>query len=167
MLKHRRFWIRGGLLGLVLAGLAGLAGLVAINLINLSALTEPGGVETYIANQGKHFFVSRAAERTVPAAPKATSSGTSIGEGLFIGACSACHGADGRTPSDIGQRMFPRAADLGSAHVQTYSDKELFWIVKNGIRLTGMPGLGNTQPDENIWRIVQFLRTLKNKPPDV
>ena len=164
MLKHRRFWIGGGLLVLALAGLAGL---VAINLINLSALTEPGEVETYIANQGKHFFVSRAAERTVPAAPQATSRGTAIGEGLFVGACSVCHGDDGRTASDIGQRMFPRAADLGSAHVQTYSDKELFWIVKNGIRLTGMPGLGNTQPDKNIWRIVQFLRTLKNKPPEV
>ncbi len=44
------------------------------------------------------------------------------------------------TPSDTGLAMYPRASDLGSADVQAWSDAELFWIIQNGIRLTGMPG---------------------------
>jgi mono/diheme cytochrome c family protein len=56
--------------------------------------------------------------------------------------------------------MYPRAADLGSADVQAYSDAELFWIVKNGIRLSGMPAFGNVESEENIWDLVHFVRTL-------
>ena len=56
--------------------------------------------------------------------------------------------------------MYPRAADLTSPGVQWYSDRELFWIVKNGIRLSGMPGFGRVEPDEHIWNLVHFVRTL-------
>jgi mono/diheme cytochrome c family protein len=60
--------------------------------------------------------------------------------------------------------MYPRAADLGSAEVQRYSDRELFWIVKNGIRLSGMPAFGKVESDEAIWDLVRFVRTLPSKP---
>jgi hypothetical protein len=41
--------------------------------------------------------------------------------------------------------MYPRAADLLSKGVQNYSDQELFWIINNGIRFTGMPGFGKVE----------------------
>jgi mono/diheme cytochrome c family protein len=44
--------------------------------------------------------------------------------------------------------------------VQRYSDQELFWILKNGIRLSGMPGFGRTESDEHIWTIVLYVRSL-------
>jgi mono/diheme cytochrome c family protein len=47
--------------------------------------------------------------------------------------------------------------------VQQYSDPELFWIVKNGIRLSGMPGFGKVESDEHIWDLVRYLRTLPGK----
>ena len=56
--------------------------------------------------------------------------------------------------------MYPRAADLGSAEVQKYSDRELFWIVKNSIRLSGMPAFGRVESDERIWHLVRFVRTV-------
>ena len=56
--------------------------------------------------------------------------------------------------------MYPRATDLTSSEVQGYSDQELFWIVKNGIRLSGMPAFGKTETDEKIWNMVDHLRTL-------
>ena len=56
--------------------------------------------------------------------------------------------------------MYPRAADLTSPEVQRYSDRELFWIVKNGIRLSGMPGVGKVEPDEHVWNLVHYVRTL-------
>lgn len=56
-----------------------------------------------------------------------------------------CHGPDGHTPTDSGRWMYPRASDLTSFPVQRYSDRELFWIVKNGIRLSGMPAFGKSR----------------------
>ncbi len=56
--------------------------------------------------------------------------------------------------ADAGRWMYPRAADLTSREVQRYSDRELFWIIKNGIRLSGMPAFAKVESDEHIWDIV-------------
>jgi len=56
--------------------------------------------------------------------------------------------------------MYPRAAQLASHEVQQYSDRELFWIVKNGIRLSGMPAFAKVESDEHIWNLVHYVRTL-------
>jgi mono/diheme cytochrome c family protein len=57
--------------------------------------------------------------------------------------------------------MYPRASDLTSPAVQGYSDGELFWIVKNGIRLSGMPAFARVESDEHIWDLVHYLRTMQ------
>ena len=51
-------------------------------------------------------------------------------------------------------------ANLISSQVQRYSDRELFWIVKNGIRLSGMPAFAKVETDEHIWNVIEYLRTL-------
>jgi len=56
--------------------------------------------------------------------------------------------------------MYPRVADLTSKRVQSYSDKELFWIIHNGIRFTGMPGFGRVETADQIWGLVNYVRTL-------
>jgi mono/diheme cytochrome c family protein len=53
--------------------------------------------------------------------------------------------------------MYPRVFDLGSPDVQGMSDRELFWVIKNGIRLSGMPGFAKIKSDEQIWELT-FLR---------
>ena len=75
-----------------------------------------------------------------------------------------CHGASGRKPTDNGRWMYPRAIDLGSTETQSYSDRELFWIVKNGIRLSGMPAFGKMETDQHIWELVEYIRTLPAEP---
>jgi mono/diheme cytochrome c family protein len=52
---------------------------------------------------------------------------------------------------------------LTSPEVQTYSDRELFWILKNGIRLSGMPAFGKVETDEHIWNLVDYLRTISQQ----
>ena len=59
-----------------------------------------------------------------------------------------------------GLSMYPPAPALDAAPIQRYSDAELFWITKNGIRLTGMPGFGKVYSDEQIWHIAHFIRSL-------
>jgi mono/diheme cytochrome c family protein len=62
--------------------------------------------------------------------------------------------------------MYPRAADLTSRDVQSYSDREVFWIIKNGIRLSGMPAFGKVESDEHIWDLVFYMHTLQESAPE-
>ncbi len=82
------------------------------------------------------------------------------GDRLFGTECAACHGASGHNPTDGGRWMYPRAADLTSRDVQSYSDREVFWIIQNGIRLSGMPAVGRVETDEHIWDLVFYIHTL-------
>lgn len=74
--------------------------------------------------------------------------------------CSMCHDNDGQAQNPPGRWMYPRAADLTSNRVQSYSDEELFWIIQNGIRLTGMPAFGRAESADHIWDLVNYVRTL-------
>ena len=158
MARRGRFLI---LLGAVVATL----GLwFASSRLSLSALDEPGFLETYAASKAKRWMVSRSARGPLPLAPRDDAASLPRGRMLFVGRCAPCHGMDGRTPTDMGQRMYPRTPDLSSPAAQQWSDAELFWIIKHGIRLSGMPALGNTYPDEQYWHIVRYVRTLGGQP---
>ncbi len=136
-----------------------IGGLMAFQ-VNLSALPEPGRMETLLAIKGKQFLIRRASRGEIPPPPADMQTSLTEGDKVFGTDCSECHGNSGRKPTDAGRWMYPRAADLGSSEVQMYSDRELFWIVKNGIRLSGMPAFGRVESDEHIWDLVHFVRTL-------
>lgn len=127
---------------------------------NLSALEAPGATETYLATKAKRWLVGRSARGIVPPPVENPSLARAAGQMSFGGSCAACHGYDGRTPSDIGRSQYPPTPDLGSPRVQEWSDAELFWIIKNGVRLSGMPGFGRIHSDEEIWNLVRFVRSL-------
>jgi len=156
MKLRRAMWLIGLCIGLV-----ALAWIV-FRQASLRALDEPGRAETYLATKAKHLLVGRAARHIGRLQPANLSQSVMIGGMQFRARCSSCHGLDGRTPSDIGSAMYPRVSDLGSAQVQAWSDAELFWIIQNGIRLTGMPGFGKNLSDEEIWPLVDYIRSLRN-----
>lgn len=132
---------------------------------NLSANPEPGRFEARIATMGKHWFVSRSVrEHSVPEPPGGPSSLDSGGM-TFNGDCAFCHGQDGRTPTDVGLAMYPRVPSLASPEVQQWSDAELFWIIRNGNRYTGMGAFGKTLTDGQIWDLVRYVRSLRNTTP--
>jgi mono/diheme cytochrome c family protein len=133
---------------------------IALMRFNLSALREPGRLETSVANWGTHFLIRRASRHGIPPRPQDTQASVASGNTLFSSECSLCHGSDGRTPSPMGRWMYPRVADLTSEQVQSYSDEELFWIIQNGIRYTGMPAFGKVETADHIWDLVNYLRTL-------
>ncbi|MGH9711832.1 MAG: c-type cytochrome [Candidatus Acidiferrales bacterium] len=149
----------------VIAGLGVLVLIVAIaaaeaSRFSLSALPEPGGTETYLANKAKHYLVRRSSREGIPPAPADRQASIKEGEVLFGTECAACHGLTGHSPTDAGRWMYPRAADLTSREVEFYSDREVFWIIKNGIRLSGMPAFCKVESDEHIWNLVHYVRTL-------
>ncbi len=147
----------------VLTVLAAVA-IVSFTQFQLGALQEPGRLETVLATRARKALVRRSSRAGIPEAPINLRASMEEGDKLFGTECAACHGLDGHKLTDAGRWMYPRAADLTSPGVQQYSDRELFWIVKNGIRLSGMPAFGKVESDEHIWNLVHYVRTLRDSP---
>jgi mono/diheme cytochrome c family protein len=84
----------------------------------------------------------------------------SAGQQVYNQSCAICHGPDGRGHTDLGRNMYPPAMDLNSPHVQHWKDSDLFWIVQNGVRLTGMPSWKSVLSDRDTWELLTFLRAL-------
>jgi mono/diheme cytochrome c family protein len=136
--------------------------IVVASRFSLAAVEEPGRAETFLATKGKHFLIARESRVGLPKEPANTLASVAEGDRLYGSECAMCHGMSARTPTDAGRWMYPRAADLTSPAVQNYSDRELFWIIKNGIRLSGMPAFGKVESDDHIWSLVHYLRSLKH-----
>lgn len=129
--------------------------------VTLSALPEPGRTETFLATKAKHYLVRQSSRYGIPPAPADRQVAIKEGDRVFGTDCGACHGLSGHNPTDAGRWMYPRAADLTSRDAQSYSDQEVFWIIKNGIRLSGMPAFGKVESDEHIWDLVFYVHTLQ------
>jgi mono/diheme cytochrome c family protein len=150
------------------------AGLVAVTLFTVgaavarftvSALPEPGRTETLVATEAKRLLIHNGSRRGIPPAPPNRQSAIQEGIKLYRKECASCHGARGYDLTDAGRWMYPRAADLVSRDSQSYSDQEVFWIIKNGVRLSGMPAFGKVESDDHIWDLVFYFRTLPKKVP--
>lgn len=73
--------------------------------------------------------------------------------------CVMCHLAPGMKATEIHKGLTPEPPELHEG-VDEWQPNELFWIVKNGVKMTGMPAWGPTHSDEKIWAIVAFLEKL-------
>ena len=74
--------------------------------------------------------------------------------------CRLCHGAPGFPKEEFAQGLYPKPPDLTSRGAQEGSDQEIFWVLKNGIKLTGMPAFGPTHNDDELWGMVRVFRRL-------
>ena len=87
-----------------------------------------------------------------------------IGVEHFAAHCAVCHGGPGVPKGDIGKGLYPAPPDL--AHASTHlSEAEMFWVIKNGIKMTGMPSWAD-HSDEEIWATVAFLKKLPGMTPE-
>lgn len=153
---HKKAWLAA----LFVVALILIACAYGLARASVSALPDPGPLETALAAKARNWFIARAA-RAVPQ-PSVQSSADSIskGDALFDMDCASCHGDGGRAPTSIGRAMYPRAADLGSPEVQKLSNREIFWVIKNGVRLSGMPGFARVDGDPEMWQLTYYVRSL-------
>jgi mono/diheme cytochrome c family protein len=154
----------GGLLAtltvLVLSGLA----LLYSGTFNVAA-TEPHTPfgAWLLSNVVQYSVKARAGGIAVPA--QFTDDDVRQGFLSFDQTCATCHGAPGKERSEIGRGLNPVPPDLGQA-AGRWSSAELFWIVKHGLRMTGMPAFGPTLDDRQLWNIVAFAQRLPGMTPD-
>ena len=122
-----------------------------------SAREKPAAYEAFLARQVRRL-ASEPDAMSLKNPLEATPLAIAEARDHFADHCATCHGNrdDGRTQINAG--LYPPAPDMRERATQDLSDGELFYIVKNGIRFTGMPGWGGT--DEDNWKLVLFIRHL-------
>ncbi len=84
--------------------------------------------------------------------------------GHFRQSCAVCHGAPGVRPSPVMQAATPPAPDLAKTAVE-WSDRELFWIVRHGVKFTGMPAWAAEDRPDEVRRMAAFVRRLPSMTP--
>ncbi len=141
---------------LALIGLAAVAGAAMLVSGGISARSEPGRLEMAVAPRLRAMAIPDAARKKANPVP---ASSEAIAEGLehFADHCAICHANDGSGNTEIGKALYPRVPDLRKAATQNLSDGELFYIIENGVRLTGMPAWAHEDPNDN-WKLVHFIR---------
>ncbi|MCK1739410.1 cytochrome c [Bradyrhizobium sp. 139] len=132
---------------------------------NVAALAPTASVERSLLHGIMQQSVRAHAAADHIEAPQDLASRAPKGARDFEEMCSTCHGAPGKGPSEIGVGLNPRPPRLEEASL-AWSAPEMFWIVKNGVRMTGMPAFGPTHDDQRIWSIVAFARTLPGMSSD-
>jgi cytochrome c553 len=88
-----------------------------------------------------------------------------LGAGHYENACVMCHGAPGKNPSAFLQKALPDPPSLVHA-VKDWTPEQIFWIVKHGIKYTGMPGWTSLGREDEVWAVVSFLRELPKLSPE-
>jgi mono/diheme cytochrome c family protein len=131
---------------------------------DVSAVKPEGTIIDWILNTTKdHSIRSHAAGITIPSLKD--SSFIAAGFEHYSEMCVACHGAPGKEPEELALGLNPPAPDLAVSTIDL-SPAEMFLIVKNGIKMTGMPAWGTSHSDSAIWEIVAFLQRLQTLTPE-
>ena len=156
---------RGTLLIIIGVALLAVAFGIVISILHdgLSARATPTRLEALLARNARHLAIpsnARLAQNPVLESPE------DLREARlhFADHCAICHANDGSGHSDIGDGLYPKPPDLRLAQTQNLTDGELFWIIENGVRFTGMPAFstngGSHGGGQDSWKLVHFIRHL-------
>jgi len=150
-------WFLGGAIAVV----------VAMLMVSIHLLPGLGGFSTRGGPSGFERWLARLARSAaMPAAAKARANPAANSPEVLAEArahwadhCAGCHSNDGSGDVPMGKQMYPPAPDMRLDETQRLSDGELFFVIENGIRLTGMPAWGG-HDEADSWKLVHFIRHL-------
>jgi mono/diheme cytochrome c family protein len=115
----------------------------------------------WVLQTARERSIDRRADRVVPVSDSVLNDPATIRTGFehYDEMCVVCHGAPGVEPGEARDGLNPRPPLLAE-EAAGLSPRELFWIIKHGIRMTGMPAWGPTHEDDKIWAMVAFVKKL-------
>lgn len=154
------------LIGVVLLGIGFVIAISELLLHDgLSAKSKPTRLEAFVARNTRHLAIpknARLMQNPVLDSPDIQREARLH----FADHCAICHGNDGSGDTLIGNGLYPKPPDLRLSATQDLSDGELFWIIENGVRFTGMPAFssngdhmaGNHGSAQDSWKLVHFIR---------
>ncbi len=141
----------------VLAGLAYMG--VATLRHGFSAREQPSRLEEFLARHARKLATPAGAKEQKNPYPTTAESLESARK-HWVDHCATCHAVEGSGDTVIGRNLYPKVPDLREANTQELSDGELYYIISNGIRFTGMPASADGDSPEEIWQLVSFIRRL-------
>jgi predicted CXXCH cytochrome family protein len=140
------------------------AGIYGARLIcgGLSTRQEPSYLETVVARTARNLAIPRTA-RSEANPWKPTPDVLREARESFVDRCAVCHGPDGAGQTQDGRNLYPRVPDLRLPLTQNLTDGEIRYIIRNGVRLTGMPGWAkpHDEQSDDSWKLVLFIRSLR------
>jgi len=154
----------------VLGAAGAAAGFGYLRITGLRGEPTPGRLETVVARAARSVAIpGEVKARTNPL----SGSSDALAPGLehFAKFCAMCHANDGSgLKTAIGIGLYPKPPDLRAELTQNLTDGELFWIIENGVRFTGMPAFGigphSEAGDRQVWQLVYFIPHLPKITPD-
>jgi hypothetical protein len=153
----------GFIFAVVLLGIAA-AGYLYSGQFDVSASRADNALTQWTLHTAMERSVAQAA-RSIGDPPVFTDHMALHGFEHFDEMCTGCHGGPGIERSEIGKGLNPQAPDLAKA-VKTWTPQELFWIVKNGVKMTGMPSFGATHDDKEVWNVIALIEKLPTMTPE-
>ena len=132
-----------------------------------SARDQPSAVEAMAARMMRRLAVPRRAKSLAnPVYP--SDEVFTDARAHFADHCAVCHANDGSGDTAIGRNLYPEAPDMRLDATQSLTDGELYAIIQDGIRLTGMPAWGKEgdENDEDSWKLVHLIRHFKDLTPE-
>jgi predicted CXXCH cytochrome family protein len=127
-----------------------------------SARDEPTSLERIVARFIRNSSIpNRVAQEPNPWTP--TRENLQEARDTFIARCAVCHASDGSGQTTVGRNLYPKPPDLRSPPTQKLTDGQIHYIIRNGVRLTGMPAWGNPHEEQGeiSWKLVLFIRDLR------
>ena len=130
--------------------------------------SQPSVVEALLAKKSRNWAIperARSLRNPMPASDEMLAHGRNH----WADHCATCHANNGSGETEIGKNLYPKAPDMRLPETQSLSDGELYYIIRNGVRMTGMPAWGNPEAgelDHDAWMLVLFIRHLPQIAPD-
>ncbi len=131
-----------------------------------SAREQPSWMEKAMAQNARKIATPADAKTLKNPRQQQTNEMIAEADEHFVEHCGICHGIDGRGDTLIGKNLYPKVPDMSAADTQQLSDGELYYIIGNGIRLTGMPAWRFEDKPEAIWDLVSLIRRLPKLSPE-
>lgn len=154
------------MVALVVLALGGAAyAAVSIWRHGFSARENPTRVEVFLARHARRIATPVGA-KGLKNPYQGTTESLAAAREHFVEHCSTCHGLDGRGDTPIGRNLYPKVLNMTDAETQRLTDGELFYIISNGVRFTGMPAWGSEDSPQSIWELVAFIRRMPQLTPE-
>ena len=137
---------------------------ISMGLMPANADGKPPALEKWMARKSLRASIQKEAPQG-PGPVAMTAANLTEGVKLYAQNCAVCHGASDAKASNIAVGLYQHAPQLAEDGVEDDPEGKIFWKVKHGIRLTGMPAFSPTLSDEQIWKVVLFLKHMDSLPP--
>jgi mono/diheme cytochrome c family protein len=134
-----------------------------LGLAETRADLPPSKLESLLMTSAVHASVRREApEMPNPVAP--TEENLIAGGRLYLDGCAGCHGTPGKPKKEGDDGLFPPVPQLPQFH---YSEAQMFWVIKHGVRRTGMFANGKWNTDTEVWTMAAYIKRIQSLPARV